>query len=345
MKNGLLKLLTAVVLVFAMTFSVCATGGDYFDSPKLDGYDEKEVDLNKDYYQEIQGIQAEGEGAGQNNYYIYAIETGTDALTAQGLLDSLGENYETEFKAIIENQFKAAGKTAVFDSFSAETEKDAEEFYSYANIECAYTVTNENGEVLHMYQEIAIIPADGYNVYVTVTNVVDAEECKDVLAEIMTYIWVDEYNIFNEDILGEDLGEYGNTIMGLSIAVVVVFFILILLVPVAIIVIIVVLVRSSKKKKAMRAQQNNPYGYNPYAVPQQPYNPNAPQQTYGNGAQQPPYGQNTQQPPYGNGTPQQPYGQPPMPSYMQPPVQPQPPVEAPAEITENSENNSENLDN
>ncbi len=314
MKKTITKALTlilALALAFTLSLSAFAIDGDYFESPELYNYEEEETTIENSV-QAVIGTQIDGEGAGQNNYNIYAALSDVDYATAQDILDSLGD-YETVFKQELETQFSSMGYSATFNSFLIEIESDSLDYYEYVNVECDYILSDGYGNSQQLYQEIAMIPAEGYVVQVTVTNVISAQECKSVFDDVIDCLWIEDYNLYAGmeddlyDIFGEEydgeVDEYTEKLLGVSMGLAIAIIVGIILIPIIIIVIIiVVIVKSSKKKKQqqMQAQQQynqyNQYGYNPYGQqPQQNngYNPYGQQPQQNNGYN--PYGQQPQQ--------------------------------------------------
>lgn len=299
MKKVFTRLLTvamALVLVMSISVGAFAFNGKYFSTVECSDYTEEKTVIGNSV-EAVEGtyMYADENDAYVNNYNVYALEMNIDGMGAKQLYESAGQNVASEYEAALQAQYASAGYSAEFLSCDVSLETDDYSIYQYVLIESEQKITDADGNIMIVYQNQAIYPANSYAVYVTVTNYDSAEECEAVFEEIAAFISVDDY-CFGEGydgLTGEELKSIERLGTGIAIGVLV----LLLIIPVIVIVIIVVAVRSSKKKKAQRAaQQYNPYGYNPNQ-----YNPN----------QNNPYGQYTPngQPPVNNGQYNNQYGQ------------------------------------
>lgn len=305
MKKRAIKVLT-LVIVFVLTISMSvgsyAFDGEYFSTAECWDYTEEETVIGNSLEAVVGTETYPDENEGINNYNVYAVKMNLVGMDAQALYDSMASTFETEFKTGVQTQYDALGWSIDFTSFVTSVAYDTMEIYQFVLMESEQIITYADGTSETVFQNMAIIPADTYAVYVTVTNYDTATECEEVLYEIIDYLYIENYNYGDDfNFTDEDLEAFGKIGIGVLIGILV-FFILILVV---IIVVIVVAVKSSKKKKAQRMaqqQQYNPYGYNPngqYTPYSQPPVNNGQYNSYG---QQPPVNNNQYNPnQYNNG--------------------------------------------
>lgn len=278
MKKVFARLLTvamALVLVMSMSVSAFAFDSKYFSTIECNDYTEEETVIGNSV-EAVEGtyMYADENDEYVNNYNVYALEMDIDGVGAKQLYESAGQSFANEYEAALQAQYASAGYSVEFLSCDVSLETDDISIYQYVLIETEQEITDADGNMMIVYQNQAIYPANSYAVYVTVTNYDSAEDCEAVLEEITAYITVEDY-CFGEGydgLTGEELEsiEKVGTIIGIVVLV------LLILIPVIVIVIIIVAVKSSKKKKAQQAaQQYNPYGYNPNQYnPYGQYTPN-----------------------------------------------------------------------
>lgn len=295
MKKRMIKLLSvamAITMAFGMAISASAFEGQYFSTTECWDYTEEETTIANSVEAVVgTATDTDENAAGVNNYNVYAVEMDIQGMDTKTLYDSMITAFESEFKTGLQNTYSSMGWAVEFVSFNTSLKYDSIELYQYICLESEQKITDDAGNATTIYQNMAIFPANTYAVYVTVTNYDGAEECEEVLYEIVDYLYIEGYSYGGEypELTDEDIAMVSNVGMGILIGGLVFFLVML----VVIIIVIVVVVKSSKKKKAQRMaqqpqynfdprtgqpiQNNQPWQYNPYG--QQPsvnnnqYNP------------------------------------------------------------------------
>lgn len=262
MKKRILTTLTLVMaIVISMTISTSAFEGVYFDTTECWDYTEEETVIGESV-EAIVGTETypDKNTKGVNSYNVYAVEMDIEGLDADAIFDQYSTDMSNKFYEIIETQSKEQGFSSEIVSFDKSVAWDSWELFSFIYFETEILMTDKTGKSITMYQNIAVLPANTYVVYVTVTNYNSAEECKEVLYEIIDYIEIHDY-CYDEsaDFSEEDIEMFTKIGTGVLIGVLV-FFLLAIVITV---VIIVVVVKASKKKKAQKMAQQPQYNFDP----------------------------------------------------------------------------------